>query len=111
MPSQNSRPMIAWRNTLSLKAPSACTRKKGRNRFSRSRAYWECAMPVRASVPRAARDRAPADVAAVEGAGPGNGTRGGVGAALRVRDVLAQRARAQHAATGRHDPPVDERRA
>ena len=31
-PSQNSRPMMACRNTLSLNAPSACVRKNGRKR-------------------------------------------------------------------------------
>src|SRR3546814_1201656 len=45
-------------------------------------------------------DRAPADVVAVELAGPGDAGHFGVSALLRVGNAVAQRAHAQHAAAG-----------
>src|SRR3546814_4764345 len=47
-----------------------------------------------------ALDRAPADVVAVELAGPGDAGHFGVSALLRVGNAVAQRAHAQHAAAG-----------
>src|SRR5690606_21093446 len=53
-----------------------------------------------------ALDRAPADVVAVEGAVPGDAGDRRVGALLRIRHTVAQRAHAQHPTTGGDHVPA-----